>query len=66
MLVLNRTVGEAVRCGEDVEVIILGCHNGKVKLGFRAKYKTKIVRSELADPVAAESQRLDVVKGREK
>lgn len=66
MLVLNRRVGEAVRCGEDVEVIVLGCHNGKVKLGFKARREVNVLRSELADPVAAEALRLDVVKGRVK
>lgn len=47
MLVLSRKIGESLRIGEDVELIILDINRGQVRLGIDAPKSTNIVRSEL-------------------
>ena len=47
MLVLSRKVGESLRIGDDVELIILDINRGQVRLGIDAPKSTNIVRSEL-------------------
>lgn len=47
MLVLSRKIGEALRIGEDVELVILDINRGQVRIGIEAPKSTNIVRSEL-------------------
>ena len=47
MLVLSRKVGEALRIGEDIELVILDVNRGQVRIGIEAPKTTNIVRSEL-------------------
>lgn len=47
MLVLSRKVGEAIRIGNDVEVVVLGSHNGRVKIGISAPRHVGVFRGEL-------------------
>lgn len=47
MLVLSRKIGESLRIGEDVELIILDVNRGQVRIGIEAPKTTNIVRSEL-------------------
>ncbi len=47
MLVLTRKVGERIKIGDNVEVIILGVDGGQVKAGIHAPKEIKIMRSEL-------------------
>jgi carbon storage regulator len=48
MLVLSRKVGEAIRIGDDIEVVVLGAHNGRVKIGISAPRHVDVFRGELA------------------
>jgi carbon storage regulator len=47
MLVLSRKIGEALRIGEDIELVILDVNRGQVRIGIEAPKTTNIVRSEL-------------------
>ena len=47
MLVLSRKIGEALRIGEDIELVILDVNRGQVRIGIEAPKSTNIVRSEL-------------------
>lgn len=47
MLVLSRKVGESLRIGEDIELVILDINRGQVRIGIDAPKTTNIVRSEL-------------------
>lgn len=46
MLVIRRHPGEAIQIGEDVEIRVIECGNGRVKLGVTAPRQVAVVRSE--------------------
>lgn len=54
MLVLARKKEEAVVIGDGVRVVVLGVHNGQVKLGFEASREINIVREEVKERVKNE------------
>ena len=47
MLVCSRKPGEAVMIGDDIEVVILAIHEGRVKLGFLAPREGSVHRLEI-------------------
>ena len=47
MLVLSRKIGESLRIGDDIELVILDINRGQVRIGIEAPKTTNIVRSEL-------------------
>jgi carbon storage regulator len=47
VLILHRSIGEAVRIGEDVWVTVLRVEGGKVRLGIAAPPEVSIWREEL-------------------
>jgi len=49
MLVLSRKPKEAIRIGQDIEVVVLEVHGDRVKLGFTAPAEVPIHRSEVYD-----------------
>ncbi len=48
MLVIRRHPGQAIQIGEDVEVLVIDCGNGRVKLGIRAPQRVVVARGEVA------------------
>jgi carbon storage regulator len=52
MLVLSRKIGEIIRVGSDVELVVLEVKAGKVKLGIAAPRGVQVRRGEL--PAATE------------
>lgn len=56
MLVLKRNVGESILIGDGIELTVLECSNGIVKLGIEAPKEVKIVRKELIAEVKKENQ----------
>ena len=47
MLVIRRHAGESIQIGDDVEVLVIDCGNGRVKLGIRAPQHVAVMRSEV-------------------
>lgn len=47
MLVLKRSEGESILIGDGIEIVIIECGNGVVKLGIEAPKDVEIVRKEL-------------------
>ena len=47
MLVIRRHSGEAILIGEDVEILVIDCGSGRVKLGIRAPKHVAVMRSEV-------------------
>lgn len=47
MLVIRRHPGEAILIGEDVEILVIDCGCGRVKLGIRAPKHVPVMRSEV-------------------
>jgi len=61
MLVLSRKIGESLRIGDDIELIILDVNRGQVRIGIEAPKTTNIVRTELLTRAQGE-QAGDTVK----
>jgi carbon storage regulator len=53
MLVLSRKENEAIKIGEDVEIIVLEVHGDRVKLGCVAPPEVPIHRREVQDRINA-------------
>lgn len=47
MLVLTRKVGESIRIGDDIEVIVTAIEQNKVKIGIRSPRHIPVYREEL-------------------
>lgn len=54
MLVLSRKIGESLKIGEDIELVILDINRGQVRVGIEAPRTTNIVRTELLTRVQGE------------
>lgn len=47
MLVIRRHPGQAIHIGADVEILVLDCGHGRVKLGIRAPQHIPVMRDEV-------------------
>ena len=47
MLVIRRHPGEAIQIGDDVEILVIDCGSGRVKLGIRAPNHVQVMRGEV-------------------
>ncbi|MBI3968725.1 MAG: carbon storage regulator CsrA [Chloroflexi bacterium] len=56
MLVLSRRVGEAIRIGNDVEVVVLAADGNQVRIGIRAPRDVTVLRKELIQQVQDENR----------
>ncbi len=56
MLVLTRKVGEAIRIGDDIEVIITALDQNKVKVGIRSPRHIPVFREELYRKIQNENR----------
>jgi carbon storage regulator len=50
MLVLSRKIGETIRIGAGLDVVVLDVHRGRVKLGFAGPRDISIRRGEHLPP----------------
>ncbi len=51
MLVLSRKPNEAIKIGQDIEIVVLEVHGDRVKLGFLAPPEVPIHRREVHDRI---------------
>lgn len=58
MLVLSRNIGEVVKIGDDVKVMVHAIHGNQVKLSFEAPRNIEILREELVNPAERRKRRL--------
>ena len=49
MLVLTRKIGEMIRIGEEIELVVVNVSRGRVKLGFAGPRNIRVRRSELVE-----------------
>jgi len=49
MLVLSRKIGETIRIGEEIDLVVLDVSRGRVKLGFAGPRNVQVRRGELSD-----------------
>ncbi len=51
MLVLSRKLNEAIKIGQDIEIVVLEVRGDRVKLGFVAPAEVPIHRREVHDRI---------------
>jgi carbon storage regulator len=56
MLILTRRVGETLRIGEDVSVIVVEVHGNQVRLGITAPKSVTVHREEVFERIAQEER----------
>lgn len=56
MLVITRKLEEGIIIDGDIEVVVLGIEDGKVKLGIEAPKDKKIYRKEIFEAIIQENQ----------
>ena len=59
MLILTRKVGERIRIGDDISVIVLGLRGNQVRIGIDAPSHVSIHREEIYDRIQAERIRAE-------
>ena len=56
MLVLSRKIGETIRIGAELDLVVLEVARGRVKLGFAGSRSVPVRRGELPDSDAAATE----------
>ena len=56
MLVLSRHRGEAIRIGDDIEIVVVDIRDGKVRLGVNAPKETPVHRGEIWAAIKRQEQ----------
>jgi len=54
MLILTRRLGETLKIGENIEVVVLGVKGSQVRLGIEAPKDIAVHRSEIYDRIQEE------------
>lgn len=54
MLILTRKIGETLRIGDDVSIVVLGYKGGQVRLGVDAPRSVAVHREEIYTRIQAE------------
>ena len=57
MLILTRKLGENIRIGDDVRIVILDIKGGQVKIGIEAPPDVSVHREEIYERIRVENQR---------
>lgn len=64
MLILTRRVGETIRIGDDIEVVVLGIQGNQVRIGVKAPRSLDVHRQEVYERIhGAEADRLPKAVG---
>ncbi|MBC7360555.1 MAG: carbon storage regulator CsrA [Desulfacinum sp.] len=56
MLILTRKVGEAIRIGDDIQVVVTAVDQNKVKVGIKSPRHVPIFREELYQKIQEENR----------
>jgi carbon storage regulator len=51
MLVISRRIGERIKIGDDIEILIVDINKSQVKLGIEAPKEVPILREELLEEI---------------
>lgn len=61
MLVLSRKEGEAIRIGDDVEIIVTEISSNRVKIGIRSPKNIPVYREELYQRIKEENRQAALI-----
>ena len=53
MLVLSRKLGEKIRIGDDIEIVVVRIGGGQVSIGVAAPKKIRVDRNEVREKIEA-------------
>lgn len=56
MLILTRKVGETIRIGDNIEVVVLGVKGNQVKIGTNAPKDVEVHREEIYQRINSKKQ----------
>lgn len=56
MLILTRKINESIIINDNIEIIVAGIEDGKVKLGIKAPKDIEIHRKEIYENIMAENR----------
>lgn len=56
MLILTRSTGEAIRIGDDIEIVITSINHGQVRVGINAPKSIEVHREEIYERIQKERQ----------
>lgn len=59
MLVLSRKIGDSIKVGDDVEIVVLQLRGDKVRLGIEAPKSVEVHRREVWAKIQANDQQGD-------
>lgn len=62
MLVLSRKMGESIRIGDEIEVVITAIEANKVKIGIRSPRCVPVYREELYQKIQDENRAAACIK----
>jgi carbon storage regulator len=54
MLILTRRIGETVKIGDDITVVVLGVNGRQVRIGIGAPKNVAVHREEIAEKIKRE------------
>ena len=57
MLTLTRKVGETIKIGDDIEIVVKEIRKNQVRIGIIAPREVKIYRAEVYDNIIAERKK---------
>jgi len=58
MLILTRRVGQTVKIGDDVDVVVLGVKGNQIRIGITAPKNVPVHREEIFERLSQASNRL--------
>jgi carbon storage regulator len=62
MLVLTRKLGESIRIGDDIEVVVTAIEANKVKIGIRSPRHIPLYREEVYQKILEENRQAAAMK----
>lgn len=62
MLILTRKVGEAIRIGDDIQVVITAVDQHKVKVGIKSPRHVPVFREELYQKIQEENRQAAAIQ----
>jgi len=61
MLILSRKVGEAIRIGENIEIIVTEISQNRVKIGIKSPKSIPVYREELYQKIKDENRQAALI-----